>query len=109
MNHKEAKLQIELCKWLQDHGYYFFSVANEAHGRSAVQQMQLVSMGLRAGAADLVVVLLGRVVFVEIKAEDGKQSDAQKRFQARVESLGHQYVIVKSPEKMSCIFSDNNL
>jgi elongation factor P hydroxylase len=93
-------------KWLQEHGYYFFAIPNEAHGRSMVSQMQLISMGLRAGVADLVIVLpAGRILFVEVKAPDGKQSDKQIKFQDRVESLGHKYVIVRSIDELIKIFS----
>ncbi len=97
MKHEESKIQREICVWLQEHGYYFFSCPNEANGRSAVQQMQQISIGMRAGVADLIVVLPdGKVLFLEVKTPTGKQSDNQIKFQNRVESLGHRYVIVRS-------------
>jgi hypothetical protein len=104
LNHEESKIQYKICQWLQEKGYYFFAVPNEANGRSAVQQMQQVSMGLRAGAADLVIVLPGSVLFVEVKAEKGTQSDKQKKFQERVESLGHRYVVVRSVDEVEALF-----
>jgi hypothetical protein len=95
----EGKIQAEICKWLQVNGFYFFSVANEAAGRSAVKQMQMISMGLRPGVSDVVVVLPeGRSVFLEVKAPGGKQSPRQQQFQERVDALGHQYYIVRSVE-----------
>jgi len=97
MRHDESKIQVSICQWLQENGYYFFAVSNEAAGSNQVRSMQFVSMGLRAGVSDLVVVLpAGRVVFLEVKAPDGVQSDKQKKFQARVESMGHRYFIAKS-------------
>ncbi len=77
MNNAEAKIQCQIVKWLQDHGYYFFAVNNEAHGRSAVQQMQMVSMGLRAGVSDMVIFNGNKIIFCEVKDEKGKQSDKQ--------------------------------
>ena len=96
MKHEEAKLQLEVVKLLQERKIYFFSIPNEAHGRSAVQQMQLVSMGMRSGASDMVIVLQKRVVFLELKAEKGIQSTAQKKFQEIVTLLGHEYLLIRS-------------
>jgi hypothetical protein len=44
------------------------------------------------------IVLNPRVLWIEVKAADGKQSDLQKSFQAQVEAEGHRYVIVRSIE-----------
>jgi hypothetical protein len=102
LKHEESKIQREICVWLQEHGYYFFAVPNEANGRSAVQQMQQISIGMRAGVADLIVVLPdGKVLFLEVKTPTGKQSENQVKFQNRVESLGHRYVIVRSVDDVS--------
>lgn len=61
--------------------------------------MRRVSMGLRKGAADLVLVLPGYVIFLEIKKEDGIQKKEQRLFQDKVEALGHRYEIVRSLEE----------
>ena len=61
--------------------------------------MRLKTMGLRSGASDLVVVLPGRVMFVEVKTPTGKQSPAQVKFQQTVEALGHEYIVVRSVEE----------
>ena len=105
MKSTEGKLQAEIVQYLQSKGIFFFSVANEAAGRSAVAQMQLIAMGLRAGASDLVVVQLGMVTFLEIKAPDGKQSPAQEKFQKKVESLGYSYHIARSIADVETIFT----
>lgn len=103
LSHSEAHIQADICKWLQDNGIYFFSVANEAAGRSAVKQMQLVTMGLRSGVSDLVVLLPGRVIFIEVKDEKGKQSPAQIKFQQKVENLFFEYYLVRSVNAVSAI------
>lgn len=94
----EQKIQAEIVQALQSAGLYFFSVANEAAGRSAVAQMQLIAMGLRPGVADLVVLTPPTVIFLEIKTPDGKQSDKQIKFQKKVESMGYRYEIARSIE-----------
>lgn len=59
--------------------------------------MRLISMGLRPGVSDLVCLLPGsKAVFLEVKTDKGRQSDNQKRFQERVESLGFKYFVVRS-------------
>jgi len=92
------KIQAEIVQALQGAGLYFFSVPNEAAGRSAVAQMQLISMGLRSGCSDLVVLTPPTVIFLEVKTPDGKQSENQKKFQRKVESMGYRYEIVRSVE-----------
>ena len=41
-----------------------------------------------------------RPFWIEVKTEDGKQSDLQKSFQALVEGHGHRYVVVRSIEDL---------
>lgn len=38
----------------------------------------------------------GRTVFIEIKTASGRQSKKQKNFQAAVERLGYEYIIMRS-------------
>jgi len=78
--------------WLQSEGIYFFSIPLEAtKGKGNFQ-----ATGMRPGVSDLVVILPGRVIFVEVKNEIGRQRPGQKIFQERVTALGHQYVVVRS-------------
>jgi hypothetical protein len=51
---------------------------------------------MTAGAADLALVVNGHPYFLELKAEKGVQSDAQKAFQARVIMAGGTYAIAYS-------------
>lgn len=38
----------------------------------------------------------GRTIFIEVKTPTGRQSKQQKRFQAAVERLGFEYIIMRS-------------
>ena len=40
----------------------------------------------------------GRTIFIEVKTPSGKQSKQQKRFQAAVERLGFEYIIMRGAE-----------
>lgn len=101
----ESKIQCAIVQYLQLMKVFFFSVPNEAGGRDAMIRMsQLKSMGLRSGVSDLVVLLpQGRVIFLEVKNEKGRQSDMQKKFEEKVNSLGFDYHIVRSVEDVKVV------
>ena len=48
----------------------------------------------------------GRTVFIEVKTPTGRQSKQQKRFQAAVERLGFEYIIMKSVEDAQKFIED---
>ena len=49
------------------------------------------------GLSDIFVLTLGgRAVFVECKSDDGRQSEAQRNFQATVERFGARYIVARS-------------
>jgi hypothetical protein len=101
MNYTESQLQASIFSALCKAGYYAFMVPNDAAGKTSIQKaMRLKAMGLRPGVSDLVVMApRGITVFLEVKTPKGKQSPAQILFQQKVESLGHQYHIVRCPEE----------
>lgn len=103
MNHNEAKIQVEIVKFLWSRGFYVFSIPNEAAGSNAIRQGQMITMGLRPGVADLCVLLPGKVVFLEVKTATGKQSEHQKKFESRCIELGHEYHVVRSVEDVERI------
>jgi len=107
MDHEESILQAEMVQHLQKQGIYFFSVPNEAAGKDKLRTMRMMGMGMRPGVADMVLVMPGgKVVFVEVKKPDGKQSDSQKKFECKVLSLGHLYYIVRSITDLDTALQD---
>lgn len=109
----EALIQCAICKYMQSIFIYFFAVINEAHGRSKVSQMQLVTQGLRSGVSDMVVFLPmptkpDKIIFVEVKnPKKWKQSDNQKKFEKRVTDSGYEYHLVFSVSDMEKIVEDH--
>lgn len=97
MKHEESRIQYEIVKYFQSVGIFVCSIPNEG-STDARRTMMLVSMGLRTGASDLIVILQNRVIFLEVKTAIGKQSPAQLNFQQKVTALGHEYKIVRSLE-----------
>lgn len=50
------------------------------------------------GSPDIICVIGGRYVGIEVKAPRGRQSDHQKEFQAKLEAAGGKYVLAYSLE-----------
>lgn len=119
MNSPELKIQHQCFLLLQKCGIFCHSVPNEAYGRSAIAQTQLVSAGLVPGVADMIVwwpskewvkegnvprhkqspypVTLG---YVEYKTPTGRQSDKQKAFMSLCEAHGIEYTVIRSVSDM---------
>jgi hypothetical protein len=100
----EAKIQQECLMWFQNNiGRYkngiMFSVPNE----SSTSQQRMVNLGLLKGVSDTIIILQGKVLFVEFKAEKGTQSEFQKEFQNKVELLGFKYFIIRNLDEFKNI------
>ena len=109
----EARIQADIVKFLVPYRRQglldFFSVPNEA-AANPVRQGQLIAMGLRPGVSDLVVMLPeGRVVFLEVKNETGKQSEAQKSFEKTCQRLGFEYHLVRSVEDVRYLVQQKHI
>ncbi|RDC68082.1 VRR-NUC domain-containing protein [Rhodovulum sp. 12E13] len=66
-------------------------------GRIRSDRGAWVSLG-PPGIADIVGVVDGRAVFVEVKTKKGRQRKAQAAFQAAAEKAGAVYVVARSPD-----------
>jgi len=94
----EAALQrtvVEHLRFTGVPGMIYFSLPNEGK-RSVVMGAELKRMGMRAGAADLCVIVSGRAHFLELKSAKGKQSLEQKAFEADAVEAGCNYVVANN-------------
>ncbi len=72
-----------------------------------VWKVKLKRLGHRAGVADLVFILPeGKVGFIEMKTEKGRQSESQKAFQQDVERMGCPYAVCRSLEAVQEVLED---
>lgn len=103
----ESYLQQEIFVWynnnfcLKTHENrgMIFSIPNGGT-RNIREAMTLKRTGLLAGASDLIVITpKGKLMFVELKIDKGRQSDNQIEFEQRVKKLGFEYHIVRSLEE----------
>ena len=95
--HLESKIQAACVAWFRAAfpGYLVFSVPNGG-SRNAVEAANLKREGAMAGVSDLIVLAERAVLFVEMKAAKGRQSQHQKEFEQRVTRLGFRYVVCRT-------------
>ena len=109
----EDNLQQKIYVWfnnnycLKHHNNRFmiFSVPNGGT-RNVIEAKKLKATGLLAGVSDLIIVLDGKVLFIELKNENGIQSNTQKDFEARVTNLNHNYYLVRSLDQFKQIIEN---
>lgn len=95
---KEMRLQMACIKVFnlfkpKEHGLLYM---NHQNPKSAMAGRQLKKMGLIPGVADLTYLSPQGAIFIELKSEDGRQSQYQKEWQSKVENAGYTYHVVKS-------------
>lgn len=73
-----------------------FAVPNGG-SRDIREAITLKNTGLLKGVSDLIVILPNRkILFIEVKRDDGTQQASQKEFADRVIELGYEYHLVRS-------------
>lgn len=104
----EAQLQQNIIIWfrnnyqMHDKGL-IFSVPNEA----TYKNKTFKATGMLVGVSDLIVVLYGKTIFIELKTLTGKQRDKQIKFQKAIEILNQEYYLVRSLEQFKEIICSN--
>lgn len=100
----ESKLQQQIFEWynnnycLKHHSPrgLIFSIPNGGT-RNKLEAITMKATGLLAGASDLIIILPnGKLTFLELKTETGKQSDKQIEFEKRVTDLGYEYKLIRN-------------
>ena len=69
---------------------------SERGPRGARRQAILVGMGVHAGFADLIVISVGRVLFLEVKSQTGRLRKSQEVFRDTVVTQGFGWAMVRS-------------
>lgn len=94
----EDQLQAACTQWFWNsfplQRRMLFHVDNNSWNR--VVGAKKKALGVVSGPSDLIFILCGEVVFIEMKTPTGTQSDEQKDFQLKVSHRGHQYIIIRT-------------
>jgi hypothetical protein len=96
--YKESNLKNQVIDYLQileNGGYCYYERINS--GELLVLNKdgtkRLVKLA-RDGTSDAMCVIYGRIIFIELKSYSGKQTQNQKEFQKKVESVGGIYWLI---------------
>jgi len=96
---QEHDIQAQILRHLETRGHrhwYWFAIPN-AGKRSLRMGARMKREGMKAGVADLCFLCpRGVCCWMETKTAKGRQSDAQKGFQAICNRLDHPYALVRS-------------
>lgn len=88
----EAKVSAAIDRYLKK--IHVLNIRTNA-GSWADDQGNVI-MGAKAGTSDKTCCVAGRFVAIECKSATGKQSEAQIKYQTRVEMLGGLYILARS-------------
>jgi hypothetical protein len=93
----ETAFQIAVVRWWDAleilDGSYLVAIPNGGK-RTKVEAAILVGMGVRAGVADLCIMMAdGQAAWIELKHDKGTLSPAQREFKARCAKLLHRYFV----------------
>lgn len=94
MKHEEHKIQCVIIQYLRLHKVFCFAIPNGGK-RDAREGARLKREGVLAGVADI---FIGenRGYFIEVKTEEGRQTQAQKDFERDTVAHGYEYKIWRS-------------
>ena len=97
----EVKIHAEIYTYFHNtlphlRGCLCYNLNNSAN---AIQGNLNKQLGLQKGRSDLTLYYFGRVYFIELKDDTGKQSPEQKEWQKLMESHGFIYIVIRSLEE----------
>lgn len=105
MRHEESKSQQAFVRWFRlaypEYAYMLIAVPNGAR-TSATQGRILKAEGMIAGVADLLLLVPRNghgCLALEFKTDRGRQSEAQKVWQAECERNGNVYAVVRTVDE----------
>lgn len=103
----ETQIQRQLLAWLKTvcPSAIVFAVPNGEH-RNKITAAKLKGQGVKAGAADLIVVKDGVIAFVEVKTDKGRLSDAQKNFRDQCAEHRVPYAVVRGINDLRAFLSE---
>ena len=102
--HPEGDIQQACVEWFRYAypNYVIFATPNGGT-RNAREAAQMKKEGVMAGVSDLIILIEGAVLFVEMKVKGNKQQPSQIAFQKAVERLGFSYAICHSLQEFQLV------
>ena len=110
MRRKEERSLQKMCvRWfrLTQKEALIFAVPNGG-SRNKLEAYQMKLEGVLAGVSDLLVIFRDRVLFIELKTTNGRQSKEQKHFSEQVQGLGFAYYLCRTFEEFQKIIKEHD-
>ncbi|MDZ7876091.1 MAG: VRR-NUC domain-containing protein [Saprospiraceae bacterium] len=111
MKHAEHDLQKSCLKWfkLQYPKEVIFAIPNGGK-RDEREAARLKAEGVLSGVADLQILSNAnsdaKGLFIEMKTKNGRQSDAQQRFEIEATQRGYNYAVARNLDEFIKIVKD---
>ena len=106
MNESETTIHENIAKYLnlvirRPSRWHTVEVSNQAQGKAAmIRQMALRRRGVVTGWPDIEIIMkvhgLSQLIFMEVKAKDGKLTEKQEALHRELEEDGHYVFVVRS-------------
>lgn len=102
----EAQIERSICDYLRIKGYFFWKQTTSGffsgkviNGSTMIGSFRKHSSPyVKRGVPDIMIVVNGRLIGLEVKSETGRQSQDQIDFQKDLERAGARYFLVRSIE-----------
>lgn len=109
---EESRIQQACVRWFRmqypRYARLLFAVPNGG-GRSRIEAAIMKGEGVTAGVADLLLLVPSGehpYLCIEMKTASGRQSPAQREWQAEVEGTGGRYVVCRSLDDFKKVIDD---
>ncbi len=96
----EKDIQFACCEYLTLKRYFFWRQNTTPVFRQDRNRFIAMPKFSMRGVPDIIIVLNGKFIGIEVKTKKGVQSDNQKEFQQNLESAGGEYYIVRSVSEL---------
>lgn len=95
----EGKIQLEILKYLRSHGVFCFRNQPSTYNHKlGIYQSNPYVM---KGTPDIIAIINGKFVGIEVKTKTGKMSADQVLFKKRLEANGGVYVLARSVDNVA--------
>ncbi len=90
-------IQLEsICDYLDRKNYCFWRTNNAPTFDATRKVFRAISKHAMRGVSDIILLHMGKAVFIEVKSAKGRVSEHQQLFRQKVEAAGCRYVVARS-------------
>lgn len=112
LRHLEHRLQCACVRWFRlaypQHHHNLFAVPNGGY-RTPATAAKIKAEGALPGVSDLILLIARggyHGLLIEMKTDKGRQSEAQREWQRKIEADGYKYVVVRNIEEFIKVVND---